>query len=192
MCLATEQERCNECFKWENRYTGVCWFVLTDSVGHVTLMIQFRTLITNAKDIELFTRCATFFRLAFVVIFDDCFYNENDISWHGNANLHGLLSWMLVISSNISICTRYLTTCYRDGKGGRQCRNFLYRKRIWHIAVTMAYNRTYMCWRHKIRRLALTISIMMKSLSETPDSIPLTFGSCRITQVRFPDLLHFY
>ena len=23
MCLATEQERCNECFKWQNRYTGV-------------------------------------------------------------------------------------------------------------------------------------------------------------------------
>ena len=96
MCLATEQERCNECFKWQNRYTGVCWFVSTDSVGHVTLMIQFRTLITNAKDIKLYTRCATFFRLAFVVIFDDCFYNENDISWHGNTHLHGLLSWIAI------------------------------------------------------------------------------------------------
>ena len=128
-----------------------------------------------------------FFRLAFVVIFDDCFYNENDISWHGICKF----TWIVVLDacdqlcffkSNISICTRYLTTCYRDGKGGRQCRNFLYRKRIWHTAVTMAYNRIYMCWRYKIRRLALTISIMMKSLRETHDSIPLTFGSCRITQ----------
>ena len=128
-----------------------------------------------------------FFRLAFVVIFDDCFYNENDISWHGNANLHGLLSWMLAISYAFlnriyPFVQGVITTCYRDGKRGRQCWNFLYRKHIWHTAVTMAYNRTYMCWRYKIRRLALTISIMMKSLRETHDSIPLTFGSCRITQ----------
>ena len=58
--------------KGKKRYTGVCWFVSTDSVGHVALMDQFRTIITNANDKELF---ATFFRLAFVGIFDDCFYN---------------------------------------------------------------------------------------------------------------------
>ena len=97
------------------------------------------------------------------------------------------LIWMLAISYAFlnriyPFVQGVIITCYRDGKRGRQCRNFLYRKHIWHTAVTMAYNRTYMCWRYKIRRLALTISIMMKSLRETHDSIPLTFGSCRITQ----------
>ena len=44
ICLTNEQVRCNECFNGKNRYTGVCWFVSTDSVGHATLMNQFRTL----------------------------------------------------------------------------------------------------------------------------------------------------
>ena len=98
MCLTTGQGRCNERFKGKNRYTGVCWFVSTDSMGQATLTEQFRTLITNAKDKEIFAGVLLFFRLAFVVISDDCFYNENVISWHGDVNLHGLLSWMLTIS----------------------------------------------------------------------------------------------
>ena len=44
ICLTNEQVRCNECFNGKIRYTGVCWFVSTDSVGHATLINQFRTL----------------------------------------------------------------------------------------------------------------------------------------------------
>ena len=44
ICLTNEQMRCNECFNGKKWYTGVCWFVSMDSVGHATLMNQFRTL----------------------------------------------------------------------------------------------------------------------------------------------------
>ena len=81
ICLTNEQVRCNECFNGKNRYTGVCWFVSTDSVGHATLMNQFRTLPMP----KLFAALAIFLWLAFVVIFDDCFKNWNVVSWHGNA-----------------------------------------------------------------------------------------------------------
>ena len=77
-------------------------------------------------------RARYFLWLAFVVFFVDFFYNKNAISWHGNAYVHGMLSWMFIgnhmnqlcfLQSFISISTRYFTTCYRDGNDGRQCRN---------------------------------------------------------------------
>ena len=54
--MTNEQVRCNECFNGKNRYTGVCWFVSTDSVGHAALMNQFRTLPMS----KLFAGLATF------------------------------------------------------------------------------------------------------------------------------------
>ena len=60
--------------------------------------------VSNTIDKELFAGRATFLCLSFLVIFVDCFYNKNAISWHGNAYIHGMLSWMFIGNHMNQLC----------------------------------------------------------------------------------------
>ena len=64
---------------------------------------------------------------------------------------------------------------------------FLYRKCVWYNAVTMLYfKQKYMRWRYKMRRLALTISVMTCSVILYMVNVMMTSSNGNIFRVTGP------
>ena len=136
--LTTENMRCNECLMGKNRYTGVCWFVSTDSVGRATLMNQLLPMPQTKRYLPgalllwffLIGVCSNIWWLLLQI---------NAICWHGKAlwnvvlGVHNQLFfvkpfihlnkifqytlpwWEWYYRNSISVSKVYLTYCGHNG-----------------------------------------------------------------------------